>query len=67
MVKLAMALDAVVRIRLEGAETRAEKLRTAQGASGGETVVSMAKFLEGRQKVETKMDSYEPMPTSGVR
>ena len=64
MVKLAMALDAVVRIRLEGTEARAEQ-RTAARASSSDAVISMAAHLAGRQKVETIMD--DSVAISGVR
>lgn len=68
MAKLAMALDTVVRIRLEGMDARTAERRNAEAASSsGETVVIMARYLAGLQKVTTSMDSSEPVVVSGVR
>jgi predicted transcriptional regulator len=59
MVKLAMAIDSVVRVRLEGNEVRAAQRQTAAAvvASGG-TIVDLTRRREQRTVSTAATDSY---------
>jgi transcriptional regulator with XRE-family HTH domain len=63
MVKLAMALDAVVRVRLEDRGKRAEQLPNP--STVGATVVNIATRLPGPIQVRTISDGTEPLAARG--
>lgn len=61
MVKLAMALDAVVRVRIEGNEARDVQRRAAAEASGG-TVVDLTRHREERVSAVTTGSDSNTLP-----